>query len=162
MQLDPSVSYDIPYAQAISHFRKHGIENQTSKMKVIDCKAVLTLGFGIKPIGKLVELRQRVAEELAKGRSDHAFWRSMAAEEGCEGEPHGGETNPPPALNSPPELSPPPAAIGHCDEGTRGLKRSHEGGDLPSLVPPSAPCHSVPSPGVGSSPALSASDRISP
>ena len=54
-------SYDLPYTQAISHFCKHGIENQTSKMKVIDCKAVLTLGFGIKATGKLGELLQRVA-----------------------------------------------------------------------------------------------------
>ena len=122
-------------------------------MKVIDCKAVLTLGFGIKATGKLSELRQCVSEQLAKGRSDHAFWRSMAAEGGGEAEPVGGETNPPPALHPPLALSPPPVAIGSrgslnagCDGEPRGQKRSHEGGALPSLVPPSAPGHTMPSP----------------
>ena len=146
-------SYNQPYAQAISQFCKHGIENQTSTLKVLECKALLTLGFGIKATGKLSELRQRVAEQLAKGRSDDAFWRSMAAGGREEGEPGGGETNPPPALHPPPASSPPPLAIGSCrsliagcDGEPRGQKRSREGGALPSLVPPPAPGHTMPSP----------------
>jgi len=128
-------SQDLPPASLLSRF----IENQTSKMKVIDCKAVLTLGFGIKPTGKLSELRQCVSEQLAKGRSDHAFWRSM--------------------------LSPPPVAIGscgslnaECDGEPRGQKRYREGGALLSLVPPSAPDYSMPSYGVGRSPAQAPGD----
>ena len=71
-------TYEEPYAQAISHFRKHGFKNQVSRLKVIDCKAILTLGFGMKPSGRLPELQQCIEERLAEGRSDDAFWKSMS------------------------------------------------------------------------------------
>ena len=71
-------TYEQPYVQVISHFCKHGFKNQVSKLKVIDCKPVLTLGFGIKPSGRLPELQQCVEEQLAKRRKDNVFWKSIS------------------------------------------------------------------------------------
>ena len=37
---------------------------------------MLTLGFGIKVSGKIADMRKQLQEEIAKGRSDAAFWKS--------------------------------------------------------------------------------------
>ena len=66
-------SLEEPFEKAISHFSKHGLENQTAKLKVIECNDVLTLGFGVKASGRVIDLRKRVVDEISKGRSDCMF-----------------------------------------------------------------------------------------
>ena len=87
------------YAAAISIFTRHGLEKATAKLKKAECTAVLTLGFDLKVPGKIAELRSRIDEEVAKGRSDKAFWKDFAeanskeavvrGEGGAEAEPRG-------------------------------------------------------------------------
>ena len=35
------------------------------------------MGFGIKCSGRIADLRSRIDEEVAKGRSDKAFWKDL-------------------------------------------------------------------------------------
>ena len=77
------------------------------------CKAILTLGFGLKPSGKmkLANLQQCVKDQFAKGRSNHAFWRSMATEGESGMEPRGQRTDPPPSVKLSPGNRIPPSNI---------------------------------------------------
>ena len=74
-----------PYALAINNFAKHGLENQIRKLSKEYCIAVLTLGFDVKATGKVAELRQCVMDEVAKGKCDNDFWRSLDARTNCDG-----------------------------------------------------------------------------
>lgn len=40
------------------------------------------LGFGIKVSGRIADLQSRIDEEVAKGRSDKAFWKDLAEAKG--------------------------------------------------------------------------------
>ena len=86
------------YAKAISFFAKHGLENAPEKLKKDECSAVLTLGFGIKVSGKIAEMKKQLQdEEIAKGRSDAAFWKILeeaTSEEAGEREERGPNGDP--------------------------------------------------------------------
>ena len=99
MQQEMLLAQKETYAKAISIFAKHGLENGPAKLKKEECSAVLTLGFGIKVSGKIAEMKKQLQEEIAKGRSDAAFWKSLEEatseeagdrrEGGPNGEPRG-------------------------------------------------------------------------
>jgi hypothetical protein len=153
-------SLEEPFKKAISLFSQHGFENQTEKLKVIDCNAVLTLGFGIRMTGRVGSLRERVDEEIAKGRSDCMFWRSLAAarqrdtgagaSEGPGGETRGRkrireEVDPLPSSEAPHGMA--PSSVNNAMEreisthggDTHGRKRSHEEMVRSTTTDPSTP-----------------------
>ena len=174
-----------PFKKAISLFSKHGLEKATAQLKVAECKAVLTLGFGTNASGKLADLQRQLGEEIAKGRSECHFWKSLGAEGEREdgsgdggnlgGEPRGPkrireDENPQPSPGNPQVTAPTSGQaekemevvtpVGEGSSGDpNGRKRSREETDRTSTPEPSPQRQRVSSssPGVGSPPGRSGS-----
>ena len=75
---------------------------------------MLTFGFGVKMTGRVAALRERVDAEIAKGRSDCAFWSRLAAARERE------------ATSSAERPGQDGSALGGDGAVANGRKRSHE------------------------------------